>query len=110
MLRHPRDDSISLLSSAFDKRLAEARLRRIVHFLETSSPSLPGLRIAVMQDGVDEEPRLGLVSAWRLLVGGDNDLAEAIQRLVFSRCEEAWLVPCQVDHRAGLVRMLRRSL
>ena len=63
-----------------------------------------------MQDGVDEEPRLDLMSAGRLLVGRDNDLAEAIQCLVFSSCEEALLIPSQVNHRAGLVPMLRRSL
>jgi hypothetical protein len=63
-----------------------------------------------MQHSVDKEPSLSLVSAGRLLVGRDNDLAETVQRLVFDGCKKARLISSQVDHRDGLVSMLRRSL
>src|SRR6185369_9417451 len=83
-------------------------VRGIVHCFEAGMPALLILRVAVLHQHVDVEADLRLAGSGRLLVSRDDDLAQAIQRLVFGGRKEARLVGGEV--RRGRMLVLRRRL
>src|SRR4051812_14394519 len=66
---HAGDDLVLLFRTAFEERLAEVGVGRILYCLETGAPVLLILWIAVKDHHVDVVPRLRLTGAGRGGVG-----------------------------------------